>query len=94
MWRNDSSAEVRRTLDKALKSYRRGGEHKHMHARTCRRGERVVVLPPKACFITKFMMMAFNSLLLFDERCYIQVQRERCPNLSEENGKMKSCEKH
>lgn len=73
MWGNDSSAEVRRTLDKAAS--RTGVEE---NANTCMRthagrGERVVVLPPKACFITKFMMMAFNSLLPFDERCYIQV---------------------
>lgn len=32
-----------------------------------------LILPPNACFITKFMMMAFNSLPSFSQQCYIQL---------------------
>lgn len=35
-----------------------------------------LILPPNACFITKFMMMACNSLPSFSERCYIQLLRK------------------
>ena len=33
-------------------------------------------LPPNACFITKFMMMAFNSLPSLSDRYYIQGMRK------------------
>lgn len=32
-----------------------------------------LTLPPNACFITKFMVMAFNSLPSLSEKCYNQV---------------------
>ena len=39
-----------------------------------------LILPPNACFITKFMMMAFNSLPSLSEQCYIQQwQKSRSP---------------
>lgn len=38
-------------------------QHKHQHVHIWEKGskkKKKVVLPPKACFITKFMMMAFK----------------------------------
>lgn len=72
LWRRyDVWIWARKAAEVGLKFVEKNKTHTHTECENIR-----VILPPNACFITKFMMMAFNSLPSLSERCYIHLWRK------------------